>query len=150
MEINIEATIKAESHTVRENTLGRMEHTTKDNSTKEWEREKDHGLAKTVTNTKATTVLIAKTAMESSNGPMATSTKANSAKICAKAKAKCNGTTKAYTQANGEEVFPTVKVLIPITKSGMFKAKDEKPRFGIFEDNILIKESKNKMYYSRN
>lgn len=88
--------------------------------------------------------------MENLNGLMATFIKANFARTCAKDKVKCNGTTKAYTQVNGEEVFQTAKVLIPITKSGMFKAKDEKPRFGIFEDNILVKESKNKMYLSRN
>ena len=103
-----------------------------------------------MTNTKETTAPTAKTDMASSSGQMATSTKANSARTCVKAKAKCNGTTKAFTQVNGEEVSPMAKVLIPITKSGMFKAKDEKPRFGIFEDNILIKEWKSKMYQSRN
>lgn len=88
--------------------------------------------------------------MESSSGEMAISTKDNFARTCVKAKDKCYGTTRAFTQANGEEASPTAKVLISITKSGMFKAKDEKPRFGIFEDNILIKESKSKMYQSRN
>lgn len=89
-------------------------------------------------------------AMESSSGQMAISTRDNFVRTCVKAKAKCNGMIRAFTQANGEEAYPTAKVLISITKSGMFKAKDEKPRFGIFEDNILVKESKSKMYQSRN
>jgi hypothetical protein len=46
--------------------------------------------------------------------------------------------TQVFTKGSGNEAYPTEKVLVFITKSGMFKAKGEKPRVGIFEENILI------------
>jgi hypothetical protein len=58
--------------------------------------------------------------------------------------------TRAFTKENGNEVYQMAKVLIFITKSGMFKAKGEKPRLGIFEDNILVSESRTKMFRTRN
>lgn len=101
-------------------------------------------------NTKETIVQTAKTVLENSNGPMEISTKDNSVKICVKAMEKCNGMTKVFMKVNGKEDYQTAKVLIFITKSGMFKAKGEKPRLGIFEDNILVNESRTRMLKTRN
>lgn len=105
---------------------------------------------KTAINTKGTTVLIEKTASDNLNGRMAIFIRDNFVRTCAKDMDKCNGTTKVFTRVNGEEVYQMAKVPIFITKSGMFKAKGEKPRLGIFEDNILVNESRARMFKTRN
>ncbi len=101
-------------------------------------------------NIKEITVLTGKMDLDNLNGQMEIFTKANFAKICVKVMEKCSGTMRVFTKESGREVYQTAKVLIFITKSGMFKAKGEKPRLGIFEDNILVNESRAKMFQTRN
>ena len=89
-------------------------------------------------NIKEIIALTEKMDLENSNGQMEIFTKDNFAKICVKDMEKCSGMMRVFTKESGREVSQTAKVLIFITKSGMFKAKGEKPRLGIFEDNILV------------
>lgn len=83
-------------------------------------------------------VMIAKMDPASIFGLMATTTKAISVRTCEKGRETCFGTTAARTQGSGREDSLMEKVVIDLTKLGVFKVKGEKPRAGYFEDNVLV------------
>jgi len=83
-------------------------------------------------NIQVTIVWIAKTAMGLSFGPMVILIKESFVRICVMEKVRCIGVMEVNMKVSGSEDYPMAKVFVCLTKLGMFKAKGEKPRMGIF------------------
>lgn len=85
-----------------------------------------------VINIQVTIVWIVKTALGHLFGRTVILIKGNFVRICVMGREKCIGVMVVSMKASGREVSLMVKVFVCLTKLGMFKAKGEKPRMGIF------------------
>ncbi len=67
--------------------------------------------------------MIEKMAQENIFGRMVTNTREIFVKIWDKVKVRCSGMMEVLTMVNGNAVFPTEKVVMYLTKLGIFKVK---------------------------
>lgn len=90
------------------------------------------GLAKMEINMLDISVMIERMVLANTSGQMVIAIRETFAKIWDKVKARCFGMMEVLILENGKGAYHTEKVVMCLTKSGIFKVKGEKPRVGYF------------------